>query len=289
VLTAGVLGGVTVAALLFRSGRCAGAVGPTDIVQAKEVQLGSRVGGRVATVHVKPGQRVEAGQVLVTLEARELQARRDQAKSRLVAARAAMKRAVSGPSPEEIAIAKAAADVARARLERVKAGPRREQLRKAQAELDAARVERKHAGANFARAKGLLREAAISQAEYDAALAARDQARHRVSAAQAALDMVAGGSRPEEVAEAKAELDRAQAHYERFRRGAQPEERDAAQAAVDLAQAQLAEAEAALGETVLTAAERCVIKEVKVRPGSVISAGQPVIVANMEPPTAARD
>src|SRR5262249_59978176 len=87
VLVAGVLGSLAVAAFYVRPRRGdAGAVAPTGLVQVQEVQLGSRVGGRVAGVHVQAGQQVEPGQVLVTFEAQELTARRDQAQSRLAAA-----------------------------------------------------------------------------------------------------------------------------------------------------------------------------------------------------------
>jgi multidrug efflux pump subunit AcrA (membrane-fusion protein) len=55
-------------------------------VEVQEVRLGSRLGGRVATVHVAEGQLVEAGQVLVTFEPHDLAARREQAKGRLAGA-----------------------------------------------------------------------------------------------------------------------------------------------------------------------------------------------------------
>jgi HlyD family secretion protein len=272
VLTAAILGSFAAAAFSIRSSRGdAEELRPTGIVKAQDVQLGSRVAGRVAAVHVQAGQQVEPGQVLVTFEAQELTARRDQAQSRLAAAQAALERGGSGPLPEEIAGAKAAADAARARLERARAGFRPEQKRQAKGELDAALAEQKHTDEDFSRTERLLSKGAASRTEYDAARAARDRTRHRAAGAQAALDLLLHGSRPEEIAEAQAEFDRVQAHYELLRRGPREEERAAAAAAVALAQAQLAEADASLRETVVTAAERCVIAEVKVRPGSVVA------------------
>ncbi len=46
-------------------------------VEVQEVRLGSRVGGRVGAVHVREGQLVEPGTVLVTFDAPELTARHD--------------------------------------------------------------------------------------------------------------------------------------------------------------------------------------------------------------------
>jgi len=110
-----VLGCLAVAGFSFLPGRGgAEELRLPGAVEGLEVQLGSRVGGRVAAVHVEEGQLVEPGQVLVAFEAQELTARRDQAQSRLVAAQAAVERGVHGPLPEEIAEAQAAADAARA-------------------------------------------------------------------------------------------------------------------------------------------------------------------------------
>jgi CHAT domain-containing protein len=122
-------------------------------VEVQEVRLGSRVGGRVAAVHVKGGQLVEAGQVLVTFEPGDLAARRDQAQGRLAGARAARERAEHGPLPEEIAEARAAAEAARARLERARAGHREEQKRQARGDLDAALAEQRQADEELDRAR----------------------------------------------------------------------------------------------------------------------------------------
>src|SRR4051812_42619981 len=69
-------------------------------VEVQEVRLGSRIGGRVAAVGVREGQTVEPGAVIVALEGPELTARRDQARYRLDAARAALEKANRGPLPE---------------------------------------------------------------------------------------------------------------------------------------------------------------------------------------------
>ncbi len=47
----------------------------SGFVEADEIRLGSRVGGRVLRVHVQEGQAVEEGQVLVELEPYDLSER----------------------------------------------------------------------------------------------------------------------------------------------------------------------------------------------------------------------
>ncbi|HET6574734.1 MAG TPA: efflux RND transporter periplasmic adaptor subunit [Fimbriiglobus sp.] len=245
-------------------------------VEVQEVLLGSRVGGRVAAVHVREGQLVEPGTVLVTFESPELVARRDQAKQQLASAVAAQAKAENGPREEEIAEAKAAADAARAKYKKMTAGFRDEEKRQAESELAAALADESLAEKEYARIKGLL---ASSATERDVARANLDRARSRVKAAQAARDLVAEGYRQEDVAEAKAELDKWTARYELLRRGTREEDKAAAYAATEEARARLAEAEANLREATVVAPERCAIETVAVRAGSLVAPGEPVVVA----------
>jgi multidrug resistance efflux pump len=219
---------------------------------------------------------VEPGTVLVTFEAPELAARRDQAKQQLAAAVAAQAKAEHGPRKEEIAEAKAMADAAGARYAKMAAGFRDEERRQAESELAAALADEALAAKEFARLKQIQ---SSSAAERDLARANLDRAQSRVKAARAARDLVAEGYRPEDVAEAKAELDRWTAHYNLLLRGTREEDKAAAYAATEEARARLAEAEANLRESTVVAPERVVIESVPVRAGSLVAPGEPVVVA----------
>jgi multidrug resistance efflux pump len=245
----------------------------------QEVRLGSRLGGRVAAVHVREGQVAEPGQLLVTIEQPEWSAKREQARQRVAAAQAALEKANNGPLEEEIAEAKAAADAAKARLARATAGFREEEKRQAKADLAAAQAEQERADKEYARLAQLPQQVAVSKEELDAAAAARDSARARVRSARARLDLVLAGTRPEEVAEAKAEAERWTARYELLRRGTRGEDKAAAYAAVKQAEAELAEADVNFHETTVAAPERCVIEVLVVRPGDLVPPGQPVVRA----------
>ncbi len=246
-------------------------------VEVQEVRLGSKVGGRVGAVLVRESQVVEPGTVLVTFDSPELLARRDQAKQRLAAAEAAQAKAERGPLPEEVAEAKAAAEGAKARYEKMTAGFREEEKRKADEELKTALADEKQAELDYARIKGLE---AASKSERDAAQANLDRARGRVQAARAALDLLLKGYRPEDVADAKADLERWTAHYQLLRRGTREEDKAAAYAAAEEARAKLAEAEVNVREATVAAPEKCVIETVAVRAGSLVPAGQPVVVVH---------
>ena len=86
-------------------------------IEANTVQVGSLLGGRVQTVHVKEGDTVRAGQPLVTFE----------------------------PDLRDLEIAQQRAQVAQAlaELARVKRGPREEEVRQARINYESAEVDRK--------------------------------------------------------------------------------------------------------------------------------------------------
>lgn len=79
-------------------------------LEARTVNVGSLVGGRVTRVLVDEGQDVAAGQVLVTLETETLDRQIAEQQAAIAAARANLAKAVAGPRDEEIRRAEAVAN-----------------------------------------------------------------------------------------------------------------------------------------------------------------------------------
>lgn len=79
-------------------------------VEARTVNVGSLVGGRVVRVHVDEGNAVAAGQVLVTLEADPLDRQIAEQQAAIATARAELSKALAGPRDEEIRKAAAIAE-----------------------------------------------------------------------------------------------------------------------------------------------------------------------------------
>ena len=75
-------------------------------IEAREVQVGSLVGGRVLTVHVDEGQVVKAGEPLVTLEPELLDAQFAEQEGRVAEQRARLSLAIQGPRDEEVSRAR---------------------------------------------------------------------------------------------------------------------------------------------------------------------------------------
>jgi multidrug resistance efflux pump len=93
-------------------------------VEARTIEVGSRVGGRVAEVHVREGDRLTAGQTLLTLEKGDLPAQRLIAEGQLTQAESALEKVASRTLPTarraEIAEAQARLQAQEATLEKAR-------------------------------------------------------------------------------------------------------------------------------------------------------------------------
>jgi HlyD family secretion protein len=75
-------------------------------IEARDVEVGSLVGGRIRAVHVKEGDTVHTGQVLLELESDMLDLQILEQQSRIAEARANLARVQKGPRSEELMRAK---------------------------------------------------------------------------------------------------------------------------------------------------------------------------------------
>ncbi len=76
-------------------------------IETREINIGSKIGGRVTNVFVEEGQQVPASAPLVTFDAPELQAQLAQAHATVVQTDADYNRLQHGNRPQEIAQADA--------------------------------------------------------------------------------------------------------------------------------------------------------------------------------------
>jgi multidrug resistance efflux pump len=229
------------------------------VVPIKSAQLSLPSGGIVAEIAVEEGEQVEAGQVLVRLEASRQAAAVTQAEAQLLRAQLAVQDLQAGPRPEEIAAAQAAVEAAQAQLARVEQGARAEEIAAAEAALAGAHAslakvnegpregELVAARADVANAKAALQQA---QAAYDrvegrADISARpeslqlQQATNAYDAAKARLEALQEGATAADIAAARAGVRQAQAQLEILEAPARSADVAAAQAEIRRAQAQL--------------------------------------------------
>ena len=244
-------------------------------VEVQEVRLASKIGGRVAAVFIREGYAVKEGQVLLQLEAPELEAQREQWLARVQAASAALQRLRNGARAEDKEAAEAAAEAAQARYERLKNGSRIEDIQQAKADLQREEASLVAAREEFQRIASIRKFTTAT--EYDNAKAEDQRALARVAAAQACLDQLIAGSRKEDIAEAAAELKRCRASALLLQNGSRYEDIAEAEAALAENRGKFHEVEAQLREATLVAPEQALVEVLSVRKGDVVTPNQTIV------------
>lgn len=175
------------AVVLFFAGRAAGWWGgeqdaATRIygnVEIREVELGFRVGGRIAQVLVDEGDKVVPGQELARLDAQPIRDRLAGAEAKVAAASAMVSKDAAGNRPQEVRQAQSAVIDAEARLS------------------EARRLND--------RRRALSERGFISKAELQDSQSALTAAAAQVEAARAALSLAQEGTRAEDRTATRAE------------------------------------------------------------------------------------
>ena len=222
-------------------------------LEARNINVGSKVGGRVTKVLVHEGDRVEPNQLLVTFDSAELEGQLLQAQGRVESARANLAKMVRGSRPEEIAEANAASN-----------GYREAELAQARADLERARADQANAERELKRTEILTKSGAMSQQSLDNA-----QDRDRATRAQVLALTNA-------VAAAEGRLSAAKAVADKTQRGFRAEDIAAARADLTLSEGQLKEAEARWAEREVRAPAAAVVETMDLRPGDLLAANSPV-------------
>jgi HlyD family secretion protein len=209
-------------------------------VEATETRLAAEAGGRVLTLTVKEGDRVEQGQTILTLDTRDTELAINRAKAEQHAAEAQLRLVQAGARVEDIRQAQSQVETARA-------------------EVAAARVELRSAEEDLDRFETLLKNNSGSRKQRDDAATRRDLARDRVTQAE---------SRVKTAEEVLAKL----------KAGSRPEEIDAARARVGTVTAQIAALEKGLHDATLRSPIAGVVTEKLVEIGEVLPPRAPAIV-----------
>jgi multidrug resistance efflux pump len=231
-------------------------------VEAHDIRVGSKIGGRIDKVLVREGDKVEAGQVLIMFDDKELLATLNES-------RAAAEKAERGYRREEIDEARAANAEAKADYELRKNGYRKEDIAAAQADVDRAKADAARAKLDLDRYDELVKREEISRQQRDTAEAASKMADAMQRNAQHKLDELQRGYRPEEIAAAEAHYRQTQATLEKMERGNRRED-------VDLAKATYSLDEARFRERQVVAPTAATVEVLDVRPGDIIAPNVPV-------------
>ncbi len=249
----------------------------SGFVEAHEIRIGSRVGGRVGHVHVEEGDIVKRSQLLIQLEPFQLQELLAQAKSQLAQANAVHNKVKTGFRVEEIAQSRAHFDQLSATVERLVNGPRIEDIAVAQAQFDLADSELALAKLKHRRIEELFGKKATTQEEMDQANTELRVARSTADAQRELLAKLKNGTRPEELAEARAQMEEAKQLWLLKKNGSRIEEIAEAEAAVKTAEAGMRAIERQIEELEVKAPIDGAIEAIDLQPGDLVGANAPVI------------
>ena len=149
------------------------------------VNVVPKTGGRVVEVRVKDGDKVKAGDVLIRLEATEIEA--------------------------QVAQARAGYEMAQANLEKIRVGTRAEQLEQSRAGLQIAQASYDEAERSFKNTQALYEEGIVSKQQLD-----QVETQYKVAAAQLkqaaeALKMAESGATAEDIKIVEAQVSQAAA------------------------------------------------------------------------------
>ena len=245
-------------------------------IEADEIHVGSKVGGRIAAVLVKEGQEVRQGEPLIRFDRYDLDAKRADAVAAVAQADANLQKTLNWSRPEEVAAARAQAEAAWMSYQEALNGPRREEIEAARADVAAAEADYEVARVTLARTARLVSNGVQSQQEYDNAKSAYDRAGARREAARQKLQLLLAGTRQEEIARADRQFKQAAANRKLVERGARREDIDTAKAQLERARATLSQIEIQLEELEVKAPADAFVEVLQVRPGELITPNAPV-------------
>jgi HlyD family secretion protein len=266
-----------------------------DVIQASgrievtEVNVSSKVTGRVIKRYVDEGVDVKAGQLIAVLEGEELEAQLRQALATLHSAEARLLQARISlriePTLVQAQIRQAEENLrsAEERLRLLQAGSRPQEIEEGRANLRQNLARLEIARLTRDRYRDLLADGAVSKQDLDRAESDFQAADAAVRATRERLGVLEEGSRIEDIRAAQAERDRAAAALEAARANAatldlRQQDVRAGEAAVREAQANVRRLETQVAELKVFSPLDATVLTKAAEEGEVVPAGKPLVL-----------
>jgi membrane fusion protein YbhG len=258
-------------------------------IEVTEVNVGSKVTGRLTALLVEEGTDVKTGQLIADLEGLDLEAQLGQARASLQSNEAKLNQARTSLRVEPTLVRtqiRQAEETLRAAEERVRllqAGSRAQEIEEGRANLRQNEARLEMAKLTRDRFRGLLADGAVARQDLDRAESDFDAATAAVRATRERLAILVEGSRTEDIRAAQAERDRAAAALEAARANAatldlRQQDVRVAEAAVRESQANVRRLESQVDELKVFAPLDATVLTKAVEAGEVVAAGKPLVL-----------
>jgi multidrug efflux pump subunit AcrA (membrane-fusion protein) len=238
----------------------------------RSVLIKPQVEGRITDIFIKEGNRVQQGQVILTLQSDDVQAQLLQARGSLQQAQARLAELVAGTRKEEVAQARAQLAQAQARLKDAQAGAQPEEIAQAEAQINSAKSDLDLAQSRAKRYEQLRKEGAVSQDTLDGYVKEQQSAAAALVVAQKRLDQLKK-SRNSSINELTAAFEQQQQNLRQLENGSRPEEIAQARSQVTQAAAQVQAAQVQIQYTKVLAPFTGIVGDIPVRVGEYVSKG----------------
>lgn len=245
-------------------------------IEAQEVQIGSKIGGRVIEVLAQEGQIVKKGTPLIRFETDTLLAEKKQLQARSDQAQAYLKKLENGYRTEEIAQAQATVNRELAQLEALKNGPRPQEISQLKEEIIGVKAELTHYKTSLARLEQLFKEGYVSKQSCDDMAAKVALSDSRYQSLQQKLDLLEAGTRSEEIRVGEQRYQQAIANLKLLKSGARSEDVAEAQARLAEASATIEKLNTQLNEAEVIAPVDSQIDLLSVRVGDLVQPSSPI-------------
>jgi HlyD family secretion protein len=266
-----------------------GVIKASGRIEVTEVNVSSKVTGRIAALPVEEGTDVRRGDVMATLAGEDFEAQLRQARAALQSAEAKLGQARIALRVEPITVqsqirqAEEGVRAAEERLRMLKAGSRVQEVEEGRANLNQTLARQEIARLTRDRFRGLLADGAISKQDFDRTETDLQAADAAVRGARERLSLLEEGARVEDIRMAQAERDRAAAALEAARAGAanveiRQQELRVAEAAVREARANVERLETQVAELQVFAPLDATVLTKAAEPGEVIAANKPILL-----------
>lgn len=246
-------------------------------IEADDIHVGSKVGGRVLKVVAREGETVKAGEALILLEPGDLAASLAEAQANLRQAEAKYSLLNAGYRVEEIEQAEAALKQAQAEFTQLTSEPRHRQIDQAMTEWMEAKVQAEKSRKALKRAEEFSNRDLIARKELAEALATTAEAEQKVKAARQRYDLLAAGTQQDELERWRQRVIEASAKLRQLRAGYRKEEIAQAKSALEAARAKVQWVHTQLDETVIRSPVDALVETLDLETGDLVGAGKSVV------------